>query len=458
MAKRATRQQRVPAGDMATAVSRPKGTAAGAVSRRVAFDPTRTLASGALLSLLTHVLLAWLVPAPRPASPRAVTFEQVEIHLTPGDGHTTVDGEALRDTPATELTPGGADSIQNVDARDRGRGGDGVGPSQIVLLLPTDAPVTLADSPLDAFGVAQTQRIETARERASLEDRRATPSPEDDHFLASGDGAHAERRPLARTDAAEGARVAPSPSTAGGAIAITGGEGLRSPRAGVAPRTEAGELVDSPGRGIVAGSGVRHSESADVAHGRPTVDEGPAATTTEARGRPSDDTDSELLATAPSQSMVESSQRSGPRDGEGRGGVDHEGPEGSGGGVREGGHALALGAGRGMFDSLDTSDARYVRWLGALRRRVEDGLEFPRARQLAMDQGTSVFRLTVRRDGSIVGAPRLIRSSGYTDLDQAALVALVSALPLDPVPSALAPSQSRVDITIPVEFSNPMVR
>jgi TonB family protein len=423
----------------------------------VPFDPTRTLATGALLSLMTHVLLVWLVPAPRPALARTLTFEEVEIDLTLGDGQVAVDGVPLRDTPAAELTPGGADAIQNVDARDRGRGGDGVGPSQVVLLLPRDAPITLTDSPMDAVGASQTQRIETGRERASYEDRRATPSPDDDHFLASGDGAHAERRPLARTDAAEGARVAPVPSTAGAASPQTG-EGALLPRAGATARTEAADVADSPGRGIADGSGQRRSESADVAFGRPTVDEGPAATTTEARDRPRDDTDAELLASAASQSMVESTERSGPRDGVGRGGVDHEGPEGSGGGVREGGHALVLGDGRGMFDSLDTSDARYQHWLGALRRRVADGLEFPRARQLAMDQGTSVFRLTVRRDGSIVGAPRLIRSSGYSDLDHAALVALVSALPLDPVPSALAPSQSRVDITIPVEFSNPMVR
>ncbi len=424
---------------------------------RPRFDATRTLASGALLSLFLHVGLAALVPTPHPPSRRELPIPDLEVDLRVGDGAATVDGLALADTPATRLTPGGAESIQNIDAHDRGRGGDGVGASQIVLLLPSAAPITLTDAPMNATSVGQTQRIDTAPDRASFEDRRATPSPDDDAFLASGAGVHAERRPVSRTDAAEGARVAPSPSTAGGARTASASVGEVAPRAGAPLRTHAGDLADSPGRGIADGSGARRSESASVAHGRPTVDEGAAATTTELRDRPRDDTDSELLASSPTQSLVESSQRSGPVDGVGRGGVEAAGPAGSGGGLREGGRALALGTGRGMFESLDTRDARYMRWLGALRRRVEDGLEFPRARQLSMDQGTSVFRLRVRRDGSVVGVPRLIRSSGYTDLDQAAATALVSALPLDPVPSALAPSQAQLDITIPVEFSNPMV-
>jgi TonB family protein len=144
--------------------------------------------------------------------------------------------------------------------------------------------------------------------------------------------------------------------------------------------------------------------------------------------------------------------------GEGSGGVIGVGPTGSGGGAHEGGHALARGYGSGAFQALDTSDARYQRWLGALRRRVNDSLEFPRARMLAMDQGTSVFRLTVNRDGTIVGAPRLIRSSGFDDLDAAARVALDHALPLEPVPAELAPGRARLEVTVPIQFWNPMAR
>ncbi len=420
-------------------------------------DATRAFASFALLSLLAHVGAVWVVPNVLGAAPRRLD-ETYEIDLRAGDGSVREDGATFVDTRASRPVPGGADSPQNIDADDAGRGGDGVGAAAVLLLLPTDAPLTLTDSTLNAIGVGQTQRIDTARVRASWEDRRATPTPRDEAFLASGTGLHRERRTLARVDAADGAERAPLPSSAGGASADREGDVEMLPRAGVADRTDPGARSDSPGVGIIGGTGTRSSEAAAVAFGRPEVDLGPAATTTETRDRPSDARRSELLATSPQQSLVEATERSGPRVDDGRGGVLARGPIGSGGGAREGGRALARGAGPGPFDALDTSDARYVGWLGALRRRVTDVLEFPRARQLAMDQGTSVFRLTVRRDGSIEGTPRLIRSSGFTDLDAAARVALDRALPLDPVPSGMFAGRTRLEVTVPIVFWNPMAR
>lgn len=82
---------------------------------------------------------------------------------------------------------------------------------------------------------------------------------------------------------------------------------------------------------------------------------------------------------------------------------------------------------------------------------------FPRARALAMDQGTSVFRVTLRRDGSMVGSPRLIRSSGFTDLDDAARMAIETGS-FAPLPSEIAPGSASVTISLPLEWSNPMVR
>ncbi|MFO0680654.1 MAG: energy transducer TonB [Sandaracinus sp.] len=422
-------------------------------------DLTRAYASFALLSLLVHVGAVSIVPAfaPSPAAAREPVV--VEVDLTAGDG-TTEDlvGAALRDTPAAQATPGGATSIQNVDADDRGRGGDGIGASHVLLLLPTDAPLTLTDATMNATGIGQTQRIDTARDRASWEDRRATPSPDDDPFLASGHGPHRERRPVAATDAAEGATRAPDAATAGGASPERTGDTPRLARAGLEGRTAPGAVADSPGTGILEGEGTRASEAAAVAHGRPEVDLGPAATTTEERDRPRDDQRSEQLATAPSRSLVEATERSGASVGEGVGGIAAEGPTGSGGGAREGGHALARGSGPGPFDALDTHDPRYVQWLRALHQRVDRVLEFPRARQLAMDQGTSVFRLVVRRDGSLDAPPRLIRSSGFTDLDTAARTALDRSLPLDPVPSGLFVGRAQIEITVPIEFWNPMAR
>jgi TonB family protein len=420
-------------------------------------DATRAFALFGLVSLAAHVGAVCAVPAIADAL-RPIETVTYEIDLRAGDGSDRMDGEAMSDARASRLVPGGAESPQNIDADDRGRGGDGVGAAAVLLLLPRPADLTLTDSTLDAIGVGQTQRIDTAQTRSSLEDRRATPSPRDEPFLASGTGEHRERRPVAATDAATGARRAPSASTSGGASADRNGEIEARPRSGVIDRTAVGALHDSPGVGIAGGTGTRESEAAMVAFGRPEVDPGPAATTTETRDRPRDDTRSELLATSPSRSLVEATERSGPRIGVGVGGIEGSGPAGSGGGTREGGRALARGFGHGAFDSLDTSDARYVGWLRALRHRVDQVLVFPRARQLAMDQGTSVFRVTVHRDGSIAHAPHLIRSSGFSDLDAAAREALDHALPLDPIPSGLFADRTLVDVTVPIEFWNPMAR
>ena len=421
-------------------------------------DATRAFALFALVSLGAHVGAVWLVPQLAQAALARAPIATYEIDVRVGDGTARDDGSALTHTAAARLLPGGAESPQNIDADDSGRGGAGVGAAAVLLLLPREAALTLTDSTMNATGVGQTQRIDTAQTRASREDRRATPSPQDDPFLASGSGPHRERRTVAATDAAEGALRAPSASSAGGASTDREGDVSARPRAGAPEHSEVGATRDSPGVGIVGGTGARSSEAAAVAFGRPEVDRGPAATTTEVRDRTRDDRRSELLATAPSRSLVEATERSAPQVGEGSGGVLGSGPTGSGGGAREGGRALARGYGPGPFEALDTSDARYVGWLRALRRRVDDVLEFPRARQLAMDQGTSVFRVTVRRDGSVEGTPRLIRSSGFTDLDAAARVALDRALPLDPVPPGLFAGRAQLEVTVPIEFWNPMAR
>lgn len=423
----------------------------------------------AALSLGVHLALVLLVPRANLSSPTpSLTLREVPVRLVEGTGPATTGG-TVPDTAASELTPGGAHALdQNVDAPDPGVGGDGRGAIEVVLLVPHEDPITLTDAPWNAVGPSQTSRIDVADDRATFEDRRATPNPSDTPFLASGDGPHPERRPLASLDAREGARVAPSPSTAGirtsesesatlGAGARPVPSGSSEMREGAEARTEAGAPSDSPGVGIIGGTGPRASEAARVATGRPAIDPGTASTTSETRDRTRDDTDAELLAARLLESFVESSRRAGTREGEGVGGHDTPGAPGSGGGREAGGHARALGTGDGGFEALDTSDARYRRWLLDERRRLEDAMVFPRARALAMDQGTSVFRVTLRRDGSMVGSPRLIRSSGFTDLDDAARMAIETGS-FAPLPSEIAPGSASVTISLPLEWSNPMVR
>lgn len=369
---------------------------------------------------------------------------------------------------AERVLPGGQTSAANVDAHEAGRGGSATGETAFVLLVNGVAPITLVDAPTNAPDRSQVQRIDTGRDRASWENRRATPHPDDDSFLASGDGVHHERRDDSDTDAQAGARVAEAQSAAGsansgrGQQALSGGESA-SPNAAGSPSSGGrpaalGAARASPGIGILRGDGPRATTAANVASGRPSLDLGPAATSATDRSRVQDNTDAELLAASLFESRVDASRRASQIQGSGSGGaVGTQGAGTSSTGSGDG-RAAPFGPGGGAHDALDTSDARYRTWLLAQRRRIESGLAFPRARQLARDQGTAVVRVSVRLDGSIVGRPRISRSSGYHDLDQAALEAVIASLPFAPIPADLAHGRTQLEVTLPIAFSNPMVR
>ena len=417
------------------------------------------------VSLALHLLLAVALLRLPALGIDAPLVEFMLLETAPADADASP-GEGARagaNLRPAELESGGHHSAQNIDALSRGEHGDGRGPQAVVLLMPRDQGITLQDAPLTTLGPAQLQRIRTARDRATLEDRRATPNPNDQTFLASGHGEHAERRTPSPRDPLPGARRAPAPSTIAegpathaAALLSPSSAGGEQARAGQdrQERLEAGAIA-SPGAGIRGGRGERAAEAARVALGRPPVDPGPAATPAQRRdARVRDDEDAELLAASMIQSWVDSSDRSGPERGEGRGGVGGGGAPGSGGGEQAGGRARSFGHGAGAYF---TNDQRYQRWLLRLRRRVSDALDFPRARQLAMDQGVVVYRVTLRRDGSLIGGPHLIRGSRFPDLDAAARAAIVRSSPFEPIPSELAPESERLVLTLPIEFANPMI-
>lgn len=425
------------------------------------------------MSLCVHitiaVLLATLPTTAERAEARDLSYEvEVDPILGPdGTPGATERGHTRHE--ADEAVAGGRDSLQNVDATDRGQLGDATGALVAMRFIDRDDRVLLFDSPLNNTAAAQVQRIRTARDRATLEHRRATPNPDDDAFLASGDGTHRERRPVTTADAAEGARRAPEASVEGAlpserAMEQRSADGHEGQVAAASPHSSASEGAPgsadaSPGTGILDGRGTQRSEAARVAHGRPHVDRGPAATNAEqVDARIRDNADSEDLARSMFRSWVHASNRTSRREGAGRGGVGEGGAPGSGGGRREGGRATTYGPGSGDHPALDTSDSRYQLWFRRSRRRVEDALRYPRARALAMDQGTTIYRVYVRRDGTLAGPPRLVRSSRFDDFDAAALAAIRAALPFPPFPADLAPSLDRIPLRLPIDFSNPMVR
>lgn len=343
-----------------------------------------------------------------------------------------------------------------------GVGGSQAADERAMLLFSFVSEVSLQDTDLNNLAQNQVQRIQTASTRATQEERRATPQPAQAAFLASGSRGHAERRPAARRDARSGALLSradhtsdvesPAPMTADAAPAADG------PRH--EPRTEAAATPEARAlsRGIVAGQGTRASTAARVAFARPNVDRGPAATPAHLLdSKIRDNRDAELLAAELQRSIVDASAQRARHKAPGEGGF---GP-GAGlddQGLHQGARAVAYAPGAGAHGALDTGDARYVRWFVEQKQRVQNEVVFPKPRALAKDQGISIYRVVVRRDGGLAQGPRLVRSSGFADFDAAAVLAIRRAAPFSPLPSQLLPGEGDLTLLIPVAFSNPMVQ
>src|SRR5687767_1628154 len=134
--------------------------------------PYLTGALGALLSLGLHggmalVLAGLPLPLLKELRDKAQYFVAIDPIAEPvgADGATAL-GQSPTD--ADRAIPGGAESAQNIDAEDRGQGGDATGAVDGILLMHRDQQIVLFDSPLNNVAAAQTQRIRTARDRATV--------------------------------------------------------------------------------------------------------------------------------------------------------------------------------------------------------------------------------------------------------------------------------------------------
>jgi hypothetical protein len=230
---------------------------------------------------------------------------------------------------AAPQPPGGA-AVPRLDQQRPGRGGDPTGQAALNL-ADHDAGLLLSKDLLSRLDRSQVQRIRTASDRASLEDRRATWNPMELTFLVSGKGKRQERRPAADTDPSRGERGASSPSVHGGAP----GGAPQPPGEGEVARpvgnATAGGTRSSPARGAPDGNeGPDHHEGADVAFARPSVTRGRPAVPAAVVDRPRDNADSEQEVSSTTQSLLHASPAGGPA-GEGRGGEEGPGAPGSGG-------------------------------------------------------------------------------------------------------------------------------
>lgn len=406
---------------------------------------------------MVHLTIAALLgimgdPTAKVASPTLTAPVSVEVVTT---GFTGRPEGVESAQPAAPLVAGGPTTRENRSAYELGRGGDATGATHVMQLVNrVDSALTL-DAAWNTPRDPQLQRIRTAKDRATPMDQRATPQPADDAFLASGDGIHRERRDVAPSDARTGAERSPAAGKVATArlAATDDGEGLANSHA-----SQPEVKQDAPGRGIAGGAGTRASSSARVAHGRPDVTQGYATTSTDwDADRVRDNLNANQLANQLSPAMINASPQRSPHEGPGVGGAGPSGAPGVGDENNAGGRALARALGPGEYASLGESDSGYANWLAEQRKRVRRQLHFPKERQLALDQGTAVYRFLLRRDGSVMAHPDLIRSSGFADLDAAARTAIERALPFGPVPDELAPDFQVLQVVMPVVFANPMI-
>jgi periplasmic protein TonB len=97
--------------------------------------------------------------------------------------------------------------------------------------------------------------------------------------------------------------------------------------------------------------------------------------------------------------------------------------------------------------SASTREFRYASYLGAWARKVEriGNLNYPQAAKEQHIYGNLILHVAVRMDGS-VEAIRVVRSSGYDLLDQAAVNIVRLAAPYAPFPPDIAAETDVLDI------------
>ncbi|EQB14985.1 energy transducer TonB [Sphingobium lactosutens] len=87
-------------------------------------------------------------------------------------------------------------------------------------------------------------------------------------------------------------------------------------------------------------------------------------------------------------------------------------------------------------------------WEGRVLARLEKFRRYPGSARSARQQGVVYIRFRLGRDGHVLSSA-LVRSSGYTVLDQAALETLRRAGPMPKIP---ADRPDEVELSVPIEF------
>jgi hypothetical protein len=351
---------------------------------------------------------------------------------------------------------GGALEAQLDDAR-QGRGGVPTSSDRPTNLSDRDEQTHLTPDLINRLDYDQQQRIKSASERMTWEDRRASKEPMELSFLASGDGPRAERRDPTESDPSRGARFSASPSVRGGVVGSAPLDGALDPRSEIGSEHE-GSLESASGLGVHDGRvGTVHRAGANVMHARPDVVLAAVSVPATRHGRPRDDVESDQEVAATLRSIVHASTAAGFQ-GAGSGGVAGGGAPGAGGRTGAGSTGRPIGPGDSEWWDLNTSDPRLLPYFRRIHQKLDPlwAHAFPLWATFDLQQGTVIFTVTIAASGDVhVDWPPL-RASGVPEFDHNCYEAIRRAAPFDPIPAVLGVSE--LHVRMPFDARNPVVK
>ncbi len=154
-----------------------------------------------------------------------------------------------------------------------------------------------------------------------------------------------------------------------------------------------------------------------------------------------------LIGAAAAAEAVAQSVAGAAAEPEGTGAASVQGLGSAPGGV--GSHGAAVPGGGGTTASAGATELMdYAR---RLSRVVGRQRRYPASAARLGMEGTARVQVRVNRDGSLAGAPKLVRSSGHEVLDAEALRMVEAAAPFAPLPEGH--SRPSAEFVIPVDFS-----
>ncbi len=410
-----------------------------------------------LLSLVVHAMLIGVVTLVAVANlrkeqeeetrkrERAAREQPIPIELPLAWDGVPIDRAIVDRIGEEPIVTGGA-TVERIDTGHAGRGGD-LTSKRATHLSDRDENLHLTPDSVSHLDRDQMQRIRSDSRRTTWEDRRMTTQPMELTLLSSGHGELEQRRPLAKSDPSRGALHSADASYAGGVLGtqrIALGDEYGARRDLGAKRE--GTFESLPGAGLHDGRpGEDHRESADSAHARPDVTQGPVNVAATFIDRPRDNVNADQDVATALRSIVHGSYAGG-ENGDGRGGSGGGGAAGADGSSGAGSHPPPLGVSDGDIYDLETTDPRLLPYFRRLKSKIDPLWQnaFPRSAILDLKQGTVILEFIVGKDGTAKVTWPPLRPSGIDEFDRNCAEAIRRAMPFEPIPPVLGVSSLRI--------------